>query len=49
MSKNHAKADVSCITGGWGYMGRNLNGPRYWLKEEILRQLYGGIDERKVL
>lgn len=49
MSETYAKADISSITGGYGKEGKKLIGPRYWLKQEILRQLYNSIDERKIL
>lgn len=35
----NTKADLSSITGGWGYMGRKFYGPRYWLKNELIRKL----------
>lgn len=47
----NTKADLSSITGGWGYMGRNLDGPRYWLKNELMliMRLNNGMNERKAL
>lgn len=44
----NTKADLSSITGGWGYMGRKLDGPRYWLINDLIRKLIISVNERKI-
>lgn len=44
----NTKADLFSFTGGWGCMGRKLNGPRYWLINDLIRRLNSDMNERKI-